>query len=268
MSWIDAGVNLLDPRLNNDEILIRSKTASVTHLVAIASTLEESESAIKLKSTLTSSLKIGNETVDTPSIAVTAGVHPHYADQYTSETFSKLKYLCTHNKVAAIGECGLDFNRNFSTQENQLRAFESQLELAAELKMGVYLHQRDAFEIQVKLLNRYKDAIPFMVAHCFTGNKEQLNTYLELCCYIGITGWLCDEKRGQELRDAALDLPLNRLLMETDAPYLFPKTLKPKKRTNEPSFLPHIAQTLADIKQIDISEIETHSYQNAYTLFF
>lgn len=275
--WIDSGVNLLDPRINDPDVLIRSASEGVRHLLVIGSTLKESIDALELKKRINhvntvSALKLNHQVAEDiskyPQIETTAGIHPHYADQADASTFAKIKSVCVDNKIRVIGECGLDFNRNFSTRANQLYAFEAQLELAAELGVGVYLHERDAFDEQIDLLTKYSTNIPFKVAHCFTGNVSQLQAYLELDCYIGITGWICDSKRGLELRKSVLDLPLEKMLLETDSPYLFPKTVHPRKSVNEPSFLPNIAKEVANIKELELDLIKQHTFRNAHSLFF
>lgn len=258
MSWIDAGVNLLDPRFELKEVLDNAESKGVEKLLVISSTIDESEQALEL-------CKHNQHGV---SLRLTAGVHPHYSETTNAKTFTKLKEILADRLVSAVGECGLDFNRNFSSKAKQLYAFEHQLALASELGMGVYLHERDAFDEQTRLLAKYASGLKFMVAHCFTGNKDQLQAYLSLGCYLGITGWLCDEKRGAELRQASLHLPLSRLLLETDAPYLFPKTLRPKRSKNEPSNIPYIGGYLAQLRGESLHDIQKHAFDNAFKLFF
>lgn len=271
MSWIDSGINLLDPRFDLVALKERAIAADISHMVLIASTIAESEAAIKL---LNSHPFAHPNTFSQAShskgitLACTAGVHPHYADDTNSQTWAKLKQIVADNTIAAIGECGLDFNRNFSSKTKQLFAFEQQLSIACEHNMGVYLHERDAFDEQISLLNKYACDLPFMVAHCFTGNKTQLSAYLALGCYVGITGWICDAKRGQDLQEAVADLPLDRLLLETDGPYLFPKTLRPRKSVNESCNIPHIASQVAKYMSRSVQEIEQHAYSNALNLFY
>jgi TatD DNase family protein len=261
-SWIDTGVNLLDPRFDIPQVLERAHEQGVNHMLVIASTIDESGQAIALCNS--------HQHNNHPAVKLncTAGVHPHYTDQTNPESWTKLKALCADTNVAAIGECGLDFNRNFSSKHNQLYAFEQQLAIASEHGLGVYLHERDAFEEQYALLEKYAEHLKFMVAHCFTGTTEHMNAYLSLGCYIGITGWLCDTKRGESLREASMHLPLSRLLLETDAPYLFPKTLRPRKSTNEPCNIPYIGEYLAELRGEPISLVKQYAFENALGLFF
>lgn len=272
MSWIDTGVNLLDPRFTLDDVLLRAYQADVTHILVISSTLDESQQSLSLCNRYNSPQQANaspeNITLTKTRLACTAGIHPHYADNSNAQSWAKLKSIIADKQVSAIGECGLDFNRNFSTKPKQLYAFEQQLNIAAENNMGVYLHERDAFDEQMKLLQTYSKSLKFMVTHCFTGNKEQLNGYLSLGCYVGITGWLCDPKRGKALQEAVQHLPLSRLLLETDAPYLFPKNLKPRQSKNEPCYLPHIALCLSELTNQSLEKVKQHAYDNALALFF
>src|SRR5262249_4358658 len=146
-------------------------------------------------------------------------------------------------RVRAVGECGLDFNRDFSPRPVQERWFAAQLALAAALDKPVFLHERDAHARFVAIL---KEAPPVRgVVHCFTGTRAELDVYLEMGLHIGITGWICDERRGAGLAALVRHVPLDRLLVETDAPFLVPRDLRPRPAHNEPAFLPHIAQTVA-----------------------
>lgn len=259
MYWCDIGVNFTDKRLSYEPVMERALVANVQQLIITGTSAENSLQASDL-----CAQKAGH-------LFSTAGVHPHHAKEFTSATMTEIKNLAAAPQVVAIGECGLDFNRNFSTPEQQLYAFEQQLQIAAELKLPVFLHERDAFSAQITLLKKYKDQLVGGVAHCFTGNLEQMQQYLELGLYIGVTGWVCDPKRGESLRQAVASLPLERLLLETDAPYLRPKGLvnnrKLDKGNNEPAYLPFVAEHLATIMQTDISVLQKASLNNTQTLF-
>lgn len=197
----------------------------------------------------------------------TAGVHPHQAAAVGENWQTQLQQLLQADKVVAVGECGLDFNRMFSPRDHQITVFETQLALAKKQQKPVYLHERDAFDTQINLLKN--NNISHGIAHCFTGDSNQLKAYLDLGLYIGITGWLCDERRGELLQQAMQYLPLDRVLLETDAPFLLPRNLdnKPKSRRNEPAFVPGIATMLAKLTGWSLSEISKHSRQNASLLF-
>jgi TatD DNase family protein len=141
----------------------------------------------------------------------------------------------------------LDFNRDFSPRSHQEQWFEAQLELAFALELPLFLHERDAHERFLEILRPYRDRVPAAVVHCFTGTQDELQAYLDLDLHIGITGWICDERRGLHLQELVRSIPLNRLMLETDAPYLTPRTLRPKPKSgrNEPAFLPYVLETVA-----------------------
>ena len=174
-------------------------------------------------------------------------MYTHLSREWRPDTQRRLRELAQHPRVRAIGEAGLDYNRNFSPHEDQRYAFERQMELACELDLPLFLHERDAHEEFTALLRQFRDDLTAVVVHCFTGNEDQLVTYLEMDLHIGITGWICDERRGVHLRELVKRIPPDRLMIETDAPYLVPRDLRPqpKARRNEPAFLPHIVKTVA-----------------------
>ncbi|SEL32125.1 Sec-independent protein translocase TatD [Colwellia chukchiensis] len=236
---IDIGVNLTHTRFDKDRLAVieRAKQAKLSALLITGTDIEQSEQAIALCQQAPNFL------------FCTAGIHPHDADQAQNNYLEQLEQLAQHSSVKAIGECGLDFNRNFSTPENQQRIFQGQVELAAQLQLPLFLHQRDAFEPWFKTLAPYITRVPAMVAHCFTGSKYELEQCLAAGMYIGITGWVCDERRGQTLREIVPLIPLQRLMIETDAPYLTPRTIRPKPKSsrNEPSYLPYIVTMLAKL---------------------
>lgn len=185
----------------------------------------------------------------------TAGVHPHHALELTDEAVAELRALLAEPEVVAVGECGLDYFRDFSPRHAQRRAFERQLELAVECQKPLFLHQRDAHDDFLAILRPFLPKCGPAVVHCFTGDERALMESLEAGCFIGITGWLCDERRGQHLRELVKRIPAERLMVETDCPYLLPRTLKPtpKDRRNEPAFLPHIVQELARDRGEDVA---------------
>lgn len=253
--YFDIGVNLTNSRFSDDveQVIQRAQEVGVNGLLITGTSELESESALQLAKRY-------------PDICYsTAGVHPHDAVSVSDDFLSVLRQLAGQAQVKAIGECGLDFNRNFSPPDKQIEVFGLQLELATELDLPVFLHERDAFQHQTRMLSQVQGLQG--VAHCFTGTTEEMMAYLDLGLYVGITGWLCDAKRGQSLREAVLELPLERLLIETDAPFLTPKDLPGKIRRNEPCNLPHIAQAIADIKGIEAFEVADVSTHNAKYLF-
>lgn len=255
MPWFDAGVNLFDDRMPAEETITLAGQAGVNRLCLITTHPNEWAEAEALY----------QQYPDT--LCYTLGIHPHHAKDAKPEHWDTLVAMAASPGVVAIGECGLDYNRDFSPRPVQRAVFEKQLSIAVALNKPVYLHERDAFEDQCTLLNQHLSLLPGGIAHCFTGNATQIQAYLGMGLYIGITGWLCDEKRGGALRDAVQHLPLDKLILETDAPYLYPKTLKPRRRNNSPAYLPHVGQTLATLLSQRIENIEQASYTNSLTLF-
>lgn len=255
-SLFDAGVNLFNPRYSEDrdQVLENAWQNGLSGMLLISSDIEESQ-------------RQQAYAVSNPRLYCTAGVHPHQADQVQPDWLLQLTLLLQQPSVVAVGECGLDFNRNFSSADNQIQVFEAQLQLASDHSKAVYLHERDAFPTQLEILQRYPGLVG--IAHCFTQDKAQLKAYLDLGLYIGITGWLCDEKRGQCLREAVRYLPLDRLILETDAPFLLPKTMvpKPKSSRNEPAYLAEIAKQFAMLTGHRLDDIAMHSRRNSLTLF-
>lgn len=260
---VDIGVNLTNSRFDKDfdAVLERSKNANISQLLITGTSVEESRKAL--------SLCQAHQMQYPDYLYCTAGVHPHDADNVTEDYLNDLSALASQPSVRAIGECGLDFNRNFSTPEKQLKVFSEQVALAASLEMPLFLHQRDAFEPWFATLAPYLNKIPAMVAHCFTGTKSELEQCLAANMYIGITGWICDERRGQELREIVDMIPLNRLMIETDAPYLTPRNIRPKPKSsrNEPAYLSYVLKEIADITGVDANDIACQTSANADAVF-
>jgi TatD DNase family protein len=256
---IDIGINLTNARFDKDRaaVIERAILVDVKGMLVTGTSVSESKKALSLCHQYPQFL------------ACTAGVHPHDADNVADDYIEQLKILAANESVKAIGECGLDFNRNFSTPKNQQRVFNQQVELASELSLPLFLHQRDAFEAWLEILTPFIDSVPAMVSHCFTGDFTQLKQCLDHDMYIGITGWVCDDRRGQELRDIVKNIPLNRLLIETDAPYLTPRNIRPKPKSsrNEPCYLPYVIQTLVENMPYSAEEIIQQTFKNTQTVF-
>jgi len=235
---VDIGVNLTNKafREDLDQILDRAKQSGVIKMVATGTRVEASWDAYELAK-------------KHPGVVYsTAGVHPHHASDCDDKTIGELRELCSREQVVVVGECGLDYNRNFSPPDVQRRWFEEQLRLAVELQLPVFMHERDAHGDFMAILSKYRGQLPRAVIHCFTGTGDVLDAYLELDLHIGITGWICDERRGTHLRDIVDRIPADRLMIETDAPYLLPRSMrpKPKKRRNEPSYLSHVLEAVSE----------------------
>ncbi len=242
MQLIDIGANLTHESFDadRDAVLQRAHAAGVSQLVVTGASREHSPKALPLARAY-------------PGVLfATAGVHPHHAAEYTDECDAELRELLTHNEMVAVGECGLDYFRDFSPRPAQRRAFERQLEIAADLAAAgtpkpLFLHQRDAHADFVAIMKAFEGKVGAAVVHCFTGTRAELFDCLDHDWHIGITGWLCDERRGQHLRELVPHIPATRLMVETDAPYLLPRTVKPapSHRRNEPMYLAHIVEELA-----------------------
>ena len=176
----------------------------------------------------------------------TVGIHPHNADSTRDKDYLEIENIAkTNNKIMAIGECGLDFDRMFSTKENQIKCFEKQIEIAETLNMPLFLHERNAVEDFIKVLSNHKEICKKSIVHCFTGNTETLKKYLSMGCYIGITGWICDSRRAKDLRQAVRYIPLDRIMIETDSPFLTPKNIQGLNKTNYPQNVKYVAKELA-----------------------
>lgn len=256
---IDIGANLThsDFTVDLDVIIKEALESDVRQLIVTGSTNEESINACAL-------------TKKYPDILYsTAGVHPHYAETYNKLVEQSIYELSQYDSVVAIGECGLDYYRNISSKKDQINAFESQLEIAKNTNLPVFLHQRGAHSDFTSIIQRHIKGLTKAVAHCFTGSEEMLSIYLDMGLYIGITGWVCDERRGKELQDIVKKIPLNRLMIETDCPYLLPRTItpKPKSRRNEPKYLHEIVKTIAKYSAYSEEDIVRSSTENAKKFF-
>lgn len=198
----------------------------------------------------------------------TAGIHPHNADRARQEDFQMIETILSGNpKVVAVGECGLDYDRMFSARDNQIRCLEKQIVLAEKLKKPLFLHERSASEDFIKRFRRHPDICKKSVVHCFTGGKETLQQYLSMGFSIGITGWICDDRRAKELREAVRLIPLDRILVETDAPYLTPKNVPGLPRTNVPGNIRYVVRDLAKYMQVSEEELAEHAKENTERLF-
>ena len=250
MQLVDIGANLTHASFRDDrsEVLARAREAGVSVIVT-GTTVEDSRSALGLR------------------LPMTAGVHPHHARECGPQTIPQLREIANDAHVVAIGECGLDFNRNYSPHPDQEKWFVAQIELAQELGKPLFLHSRDAHPRFSDIVREHH--VGKAVAHCFTGTREELRSCLDLGLYIGITGWICDERRGKHLVELVREIPDDRLLLETDAPYLTPRDLhpQPKARRNEPAFLPHIARAVARALGRPVEEVAAATTRNARALF-
>ena len=255
MQLVDIGANLTHAAFSQDlaGTVQRAREAGVAQIIVTGTTVDETMAATHI--------------ADAFGLYATAGVHPHHARDCGPQTIPALRELARHPRNVAIGECGLDFNRNYSPHPDQEKWFVAQLELGLELGKPLFLHSRDAHPRFHQIVRHH--AVKHAVAHCFTGERDELHAYLELGLYIGITGWICDERRGRHLVDLVKEIPQDRLLLETDSPYLTPRDLKlqPKARRNEPAFLSHIARAVAKAAGRPVEEIAAETTRNALRFF-
>jgi TatD DNase family protein len=256
---IDIGANLAHDSFDADReaLLQRAWAAGLDAIIVTGSSAASNEQALALAR------------AHPGRLYATAGLHPHHAHDWDEMLAARIAELAREPQVVALGECGLDYFRNYSPHADQRRAFIAQLGLAVQADKPVFLHQREAHADFHAILRDYRRAVPGCVVHCFTDNGEALDAYLALDCYIGITGWVCDERRGLGLRELVRRIPAERLLIETDAPYLLPRTIKPapKDRRNEPAFLPWVLQAIAEVRGDDPAQLGQRTTENARRLF-
>ena len=247
----DIAVNLADAQLRprTEAILDHAWTARVSGILALGTDLEESQ-------------YLFSQRWD-PRVHLTAGTHPHYARDFAGT--QAFEPLWNDPRCVAIGECGLDYYRMLSDAQTQRAVAGAQLDAAVGLGKPALMHDREA---SADLLTLIK-ARPGLrgVVHCFTGDRAALEGYLEAGLYIGLTAWCLDERRGQALAAVVPHIPLERLLLETDSPYLVPRTLKPRPRRNEPAFIGHIAMGIAALRGEDAGELIDTTTANARALF-
>jgi TatD DNase family protein len=258
MNLIDIGANLSHKSFHHDkEDVIQSATeAGVVHIIVTGTDLSSSKEALQIAS--------GSD-----QLSSTAGFHPHVANQCSDHELAQISELAQSKKVVAVGETGLDFNRNYSPHSDQERVYRQHLEIAIAVQKPVFLHQRDAHENFLSILSQYRSQLSGGVVHCFTDTEKALDDYLQLDMYIGITGWICDERRGKDLQRMVSNVPADRLLLETDAPYLLPRSLdpKPKSRRNEPSFLTAVLETVSQCTGRSKEQLAAETTANARALF-
>jgi len=257
---IDIGINLAHAQFDSDRDIVieRAQRNGVTKMVITGTSVRASMNALALAKKRPGMLY------------ATAGVHPHDAKTCNDRTMLQLRDLQLDPAVVAVGECGLDYNRDFSPRPIQNQWFENQVKLACEIKKPLFLHERDASTKFIEILKHYHEQLPKTVVHCFTGTEEELEQYISLGFYIGITGWICDERRGTHLHSMIRKIPLNRLMLETDAPFLLPRNMPRQTKNstrNEPGFLPYVAKKVAECLGKTISEVSNATTANAKEFF-
>lgn len=254
----DACVNLHSEQFSTNPwaVVERGFDAGLTGMGLTGSCLESSQLAIQLAQK------------DPTKLCATVGLHPHSAKYYTPDLMTTFREMAAKPIVRAVGECGLDHFRNLSTPEQQRSCFIAHLDLARELNKPLFLHQRDAFDEFINIMDEHAPAVPTLV-HCFTDGITELTALLERGYFVGITGWIADNRRNQELLDAIPHLPLEHLLVETDAPWLTPRNIPKfrKIKANEPKYLSYVVDAISEVTGHAVEDIVKHSTQNARQFF-
>ncbi|MGA2171567.1 MAG: TatD family hydrolase [Sedimentisphaerales bacterium] len=238
MNLIDAHCHLTyEPSADIDAVIQRSINAGVTGWITIGTDLADSKKAVELAN------KFEN-------MFATVAIHPHHAKSADKQTITQLKEFTKSKKVVAIGETGLDYHYEFSTPQQQRDSFLRHLEIAAELNLPVVIHSREAFDETLKILES-NDAKK-VVFHCFSGSAEQAKVVLDKGWYISLTG-VVTFKNAEKTREVAKYIPIDRMMIETDSPYLSPEPMR-KQKVNEPALLVHTAKFLAELKGMELDK--------------
>ncbi|MEO0575279.1 MAG: TatD family hydrolase [Pseudomonadota bacterium] len=258
LTLTDIGANLADASFDKDrdDVIARARSAGVTRMIITGSSIDSNVAAAELATAQ-------------PGLGFTAGVHPHHAKDLDDAALQTLRGQMAHPKINAAGECGLDYFRNLSDKQQQADAFAKQLDLAIEHQLPVFLHQRDAHDDFMAILKPRLGELTRAVAHCFTAGERELDDYLAHDLYIGITGWICDERRGKHLLDLVPRIPAERLMIESDAPYLMPRSLRPKPdtRRNEPCWLTETARVVAQARNQSVEDLASQTNATASQFF-
>ena len=259
---IDIGANLAHESFaaDLDAVLARAAVAGVAAIVVTGSCAASNEQALALA---------GRPAGDGPRLYATAGLHPHHAADWSPALAARIAELARAPRVVALGECGLDYYRDLAPRPVQRAAFVAQLDLAVAAAKPVFLHQRDAHDDFLAILRDYRPRLPAAVVHCFTDTAAACADYLALDCHLGLTGWICDERRGGHLAEVVRMIPADRLLIETDAPYLLPRSLRPrpKDRRNEPAYLGAVRDAVAAARGETPAALAASTAANARRVF-
>lgn len=257
-TFIDIGINLTNKQFNNehDEIINFALATGVHYMILTGTSVRGSKE----------SAEIAEHYQDV--LFSTAGIHPHDAKSFNNESINELRKLLKQDHVVSVGECGLDFDRDFSPRPVQEKCYRAQLELSIEIDKPLFLHERAAFKRFNEITDEYLSKLPKAVVHCFTGTFQEAKTYLDKGFYLGFTGAISDTNRFKHLEEVIKYVPLDRMMIETDAPFMLPKNMpRMQNRRNEPQFLPYVAQTIANLKKISISEVADETTEVARNFF-
>lgn len=261
--YIDIGINLTHRQFQNDthDILQHAVEAAVSQMIVTGTSVKNSEDAARIAQKYPSVLY------------ATAGIHPHDAKSFDAQSIFRLKALLQLPHVVAVGECGLDFDRDFSPRDMQEKCYEAQLQLAVEVQKPLFLHERMAFERFIAVTDPYLNKLPKAVVHCFTGTLAEAKVYLDKGFYLGFTGAISDANRFAHLKEVLEFVPLDRIMIETDAPFMLPKNVpkreltKYHERRNEPAFLPYVAATIAKFKGVSLDAVAEKTTENSKAFF-
>lgn len=259
LRYIDIGVNLMGKQFDKDrEEVVRDSLKEGVGLIITGTDLKSNQAAVDY---------IGEKMPE--KTWCTCGIHPHNADRWNDDYRSKLEALirCNRQSIVALGEAGLDYDRMFSARENQKKCFSDILDMAGDLDLPLFLHERAAEQDFIRLLKNRRELCRRSVVHCFTGTRETAYRYLQLGCYIGITGWICDDRRNRDVVEAVRVIPLERLMIETDAPYLTPLNIRGLSRRNVPSNIVYVAERIAEIKGVDVEAVKKTALETTRTFF-
>ena len=256
MYLFDSHCHLDDRSYENDleSVVQRARTAGLKAMMTVGTGFESSGRAVRIANQYN-------------GLYASVGVHPHDADTCSDSLLNKLKQLASDPKVKAWGETGLDFNRMYSPQAAQEQWFRRQLEIGAELDLPMIFHERDTHGRFLTILAEYWNSDRNAVVHCFSGTPSELDAYLAMGLYIGITGILTIKKRGQSLREMVRRIPAERLVVETDAPYLTPTPERNKHRRNEPAFVRTVLFKIAQVKEASPPELAATIWANTCRLY-
>ncbi len=256
MKIFDSHCHLNDTSYNGDleAVISRAARAGVKKIMIVGITEKTSGQAIDIASSF-------------KNCFVSVGIHPHDARHCGKDVLKNLRRLAASPYVKAWGECGLDFNRMFSPRENQEDCFVRQVEIAGELNLPLIFHERDSNGRFYELLSTRMKKGQKGVVHCFSGTGAEMEKYLGLGLHIGVTGIVTNRKRGAALRRLVETLPEERILVETDAPYLTPEPDKRTSRRNEPAFVRSVLMEIAEIRQTDPEKLAAAVWNNTCRLF-
>ncbi|MEC9205823.1 MAG: TatD family hydrolase [Pseudomonadota bacterium] len=255
---IDIGANLTHDQLFKKipSIIKKFKASHVQKVIITSSNIHDTEIALDLIKKF-------------PNVFyTTVGFHPHNAKDFEENDIEKMKVLTNNSNIVAIGECGLDYYREYSPKKQQIECFEKQLDLCSKIDLPIFLHERGSHNDFYSMVKEYINKIDNCVVHCFTGTKNELLKYVDLGCYIGITGWITDLERGSHLHDIIKLIPEDKLMVETDSPYLMPKNINKSYDTlNEPAYLPYIVEVISKCLNKDIEYVCGKTYENTKRFF-